>query len=90
MPLPDRFSPRLLSRRLAGRLRLARGRCPSCGSHGSQHAHCRTCLAYEGPFPVSETTLLRWAWRFQGEFRTQRGARRTAAFGPVRLSESAR
>lgn len=55
---------RQLAASILGRVRLVRGRCPACASEGSQHAACETCKGYEGPFPVSESTQRRWAWRF--------------------------
>jgi hypothetical protein len=49
--------------RMLGRIRLFRGRCPSCDSETGA-AICRTCFGYEGPFPPSEATRTRWAGRF--------------------------
>jgi len=49
--------------RIVGRIRLLRGRCPSCNSEADA-ARCRTCFGYEGPFPASEATLARWNGRF--------------------------
>lgn len=56
---------RQLAASIVGRIRLARGRCPACSSEGSRVAGCATCMGYEGPFPVSEATQRRWAWRFE-------------------------
>jgi hypothetical protein len=51
---------------LRGRVRLARGRCPSCASESASAETCGICRDYRGPFPAEEQTLLRWYWRFEG------------------------
>lgn len=56
---------RQLAASIVGRVRLARGRCPACASEGARHAACGVCKGYEGPFPASESTQHRWAWRFE-------------------------
>lgn len=56
---------RQLAHSILGRLRLARGRCPVCASEGVPLVGCDTCKGYEGPFPASEATQRRWAWRFE-------------------------
>ncbi|RIL07048.1 MAG: hypothetical protein DCC71_04450 [Proteobacteria bacterium] len=76
---------------LVGRLRLARGRCPACASHGAGHADCSVCRAYSGPFPVGRSRLDRWAWRFERELRqrvsvplhAQTGASQPPALGSL-------
>lgn len=55
---------RQLAASIVGRLRLARGRCPACRSEGARLVGCDTCKGYEGPFPASDATQHRWAWRF--------------------------
>ena len=47
-----------------GRIRLVRGRCPSCASAPGAAYACGTCHGYQGPFPVSEDTHRRWLGRF--------------------------
>jgi hypothetical protein len=50
---------------IAGRIRLVRGRCPSCASEALSQAGCDICLGYAGPFPASAATQRRWSWRFE-------------------------
>jgi hypothetical protein len=50
---------------IVGRIRLARGRCPSCSSEGLSRTGCDICLGYAGPFPASAATQQRWSWRFE-------------------------
>lgn len=69
---------RQLADSILGRLRLARGRCPACSSEGVPLVGCDTCKGYEGPFPASEATRQRWAWRF---------AQRRAAAPPHPLAD---
>jgi hypothetical protein len=54
---------------LRGRVRLARGRCPSCASESTAAVGCGVCRGYQGPFPAEDRTLLRWSWRYDGSLR---------------------
>ena len=63
---------------LRGRLRLVRGRCPSCSSEPVAAASCEVCRGYQGPFPAEDRTLLRWSWRYEGALRSSPAAPATA------------
>jgi hypothetical protein len=54
MPAPQEW--------IRGRVRLARGRCPSCASDAPEG--CGVCLGYRGPFPAEDRTRSRWRFRF--------------------------
>ena len=59
----------ILSTRLRGRVRVMRGRCPSCSSDFQAAASCEVCRGYRGPFPAEARTLLRWSGRFGAQLR---------------------
>ena len=52
-----------LLRLIRGRVRLAQGRCPGCGSRAAHG--CAICRAYHGPLPADDGLVLLWAWRFE-------------------------
>jgi hypothetical protein len=54
---------------LRGRVRLARGRCPSCASEARAAVACGVCRDFRGPFPAEPRTLQRWSWRFERTLR---------------------
>lgn len=54
---------------LRGRVRLARGRCPSCASESRPGVACGVCHDYRGPFPAEARSLQRWSWRFEQALR---------------------
>jgi hypothetical protein len=74
---------------LVGRVRVFRGRCPSCNSEQPQLHGCQTCLGYAGPFPPSEESQRRWSARFErthhaGLQRAPQGHPARAELAPVR------
>jgi hypothetical protein len=67
---------------LRGRMRLARGRCPSCASESPAVA-CGVCHGYRGPFPAESRTLQRWSSRFEHALRPAPATAPQQAWSPV-------
>ena len=68
---------------LRGRVRLVRGRCPSCASESRATVTCGVCRDYRGPFPAESRTLQRWSSRFEHTLRPAPAAAAQPAWSHV-------